>query len=338
MLYGPSRKSIDEVWTANELEKLLNGKWHVAPKSTLWFAETLSFGNFIVNDGRRVIFVANEQPNFLEMLRSSESQVSCVITSSPIDGLSDNIPQLIVEDTKVVLGIIAAEVRERFKGKVVAVTGGAGTSITTKLLHRLFVSDSQVVATKKNDDSQQGVCLTMAECKWNSDAEACLLEIDSSVFANNFDINNIIKPHICAIVGTDVDHEILPSVSDTEAAIINAKVCAGIVPGGFAVLNADMRNFDVVLSEVKKYGAKPIICGSKKGNYDSYLKASTFSGNSTNVGAVILGKEVIYKIPIIGKGKVQNSIIALTIMALLGVKDLEDAAKRLEGFVSKRTV
>jgi UDP-N-acetylmuramoyl-tripeptide--D-alanyl-D-alanine ligase len=74
---------------------------------------------------------------------------------------SIEIPQLIVADTTLALGLIGALRRAQFFGPVVAVTGSSGKTSVKGFLREIFACAGSVLATQGNFNNQIGVPLTL---------------------------------------------------------------------------------------------------------------------------------------------------------------------------------
>ncbi|ROR94785.1 UDP-N-acetylmuramoyl-tripeptide--D-alanyl-D-alanine ligase [Sinobacterium caligoides] len=78
--------------------------------------------------------------------------------------LDIDVPQLIVPDPRLALGLIAAENRRLSKAKIVAITGSAGKTTTKEMLASIFsqaAGADAVLATKGNFNNEVGVPLTL---------------------------------------------------------------------------------------------------------------------------------------------------------------------------------
>lgn len=72
-----------------------------------------------------------------------------------------DVPQVIVADTCVALGLIAAHNRQQFAGKVIAITGSSGKTTVKGMLHHILEQQGDVVSTKGNFNNHIGVPLSL---------------------------------------------------------------------------------------------------------------------------------------------------------------------------------
>ncbi|KGK42039.1 hypothetical protein LH51_10060 [Nitrincola sp. A-D6] len=75
--------------------------------------------------------------------------------------VDDSLPQLVVDDTLIALGRLAALNRNRFQGKLVAVTGSSGKTTVKELLASMFSQLGPTLYTQGNLNNHIGVPLTL---------------------------------------------------------------------------------------------------------------------------------------------------------------------------------
>lgn len=92
--------------------------------------------------------------------------------------LALDVPQLVVEDTRLALGKIAEYNRRFFKGLLFAITGSSGKTTVKEMLAEILSGDGQVLATQGNLNNDIGVPLTLL--RLTPDARYAVVEMGAS--------------------------------------------------------------------------------------------------------------------------------------------------------------
>lgn len=109
------------------------------------------------------LFVALVGPNFdghkfVEQAMAKGAVAAVVTRKLPL-----NLPQWVVEDTRIALGQIGLANRLRFQGDVYAITGSSGKTTVKEMLNSILSQNNKVLATKGNLNNDIGVPLTLFE-------------------------------------------------------------------------------------------------------------------------------------------------------------------------------
>ncbi len=190
------------------------------------------------NDSRKIqpgeLFVAlkaeRDGHDFIPMaLEKGASAVLC----TRVEG---DFPAIVVEDTRIALGQIAAGYRQHLGMKVVGVTGSVGKSTTKEMIAQVLASTYRVAKTPANHNNDIG--MPMAVLSIPEDTEVAVLEMGMNHFGEISYLTNIAKPDVAVIVNIGTMHiEHLGS----RQGILKAKleILEGLRPGGKAIFNGD---------------------------------------------------------------------------------------------------
>jgi UDP-N-acetylmuramoyl-tripeptide--D-alanyl-D-alanine ligase len=148
--------------------------------------------------------------------------------------LDDALPQLVVEDTLIALGRLAALNRNRFSGKLIAVTGSSGKTTVKELLASMFSQLGPTLFTQGNLNNHIGVPLTLL--RLNAEHQYAVVELGASA-EGEIDytvhlaqpqvalLNNACAAHIEGFGGLDgvvrAKSEIFNALTDEDTGIIN---------------------------------------------------------------------------------------------------------------------
>ena len=145
-------------------------------------------------------------------------------------------PAIVVPDTRIALGDIARQERQRIGMKVVGITGSVGKSTTKEMTACVLESTYRVSKTPVNHNNDIG--MPMAILGMPEDTEVAVLEMGMNHFREIAYLTNIAKPDIAVIINVGTMHiEHL----GTRDGILKAKmeILEGLSEDGKILLNGD---------------------------------------------------------------------------------------------------
>jgi UDP-N-acetylmuramoyl-tripeptide--D-alanyl-D-alanine ligase len=172
------------------------------------------------------------------------------MVQTPGSGIQDPgkpLPLLVVEDTRLALGALAAHWRSRFSMPLVALTGSNGKTTVKEMLASILRAavgtesgiqnpESSVLATRGNLNNDIGVPLTLFELR--ADHRYAVIEMGMNHAGEIRYLSGLAAPDVALVNNAAPAHiEFFSSVD----AIARAKgeIFEGLKPGGTAVINAD---------------------------------------------------------------------------------------------------
>ena len=149
-------------------------------------------------------------------------------------------PALLVQDTRLALGNLAACWRNRFEIPLVAITGSNGKTtvkeMTAAILCEAAGSDEAVLATKGNLNNDIGMPLTLL--KLNKQHRYAVIEMGMNHFGEISYLTRIARPKVALINNASGAHlEGLGSVEGVARA--KGEIFEGLEDSGMAIINAD---------------------------------------------------------------------------------------------------
>ena len=233
-------------------------------------------------------------------------------------------PAIVVEDTRLALGQIAAGFRREKGMKVVGITGSVGKSTTKEMVAAVLEGDFVVSKTPANFNNDLG--LPMALLGMDEDTQVAVLEMGMSHFGEISYLTHIAKPDVAVITNIGTMHmENLGS----RAGILQAKleILEGMSESATLCLNADdemlSASRDKIPQRVYSFGWK----------HDADVKASdvrqTANGLTFEVQAGQNRLDVT--LPLEGEHFVSDALSAIAVGMTMGVAP-ERIAARLSRF------
>jgi UDP-N-acetylmuramoyl-tripeptide--D-alanyl-D-alanine ligase len=305
------REASGTLWTSAALAAATGGR------ITAPFAATgVSIDTRTVCAGDLFVALVGETDGHAYADEALQRKASGVLIHRP-DAVATDAPALIVDDTLRGLHAIGRAGRERFKGRVVAVTGSVGKTSTKEMLRAALAGFGPVHAAEASYNNHWGVPLTLA--RLSQSAAFCVAEIGMNNPGEIEPLARLAAPHVAVITSIAAAHighlGSMEAIADEKAAITR-----GLEPGGIAVLPADspyLSRLSAGASAVLTFGADP---GADVRLLDPVTPRVS-----------VQGREVSFRLAAPGAHMAMNAAAALAVCAALGL-DPAQAATGLERF------
>ena len=215
-------------------------------------------------------------------------------------------PQLVVKDTLVALGQMAAWWRSQFSIPFVAVTGSNGKTTVKEMLASIFSQSGNVLSTKGNLNNHIGVPLTLLSVSKNHDA--AVIEMGAN-HANEISyLTNMTRPDVAMINNAAAAH--LEGFGSLEGvAKAKGEIYEGLDKNGVAVINADDQFADYWRGLTKNN--RRITFGCENPSDVSCTWQASVEGNLLNV--VTPAGDFECNLKLLGKHNVMNALAATAV-------------------------
>ncbi len=149
--------------------------------------------------------------------------------------LAIDLPQWQVEDTRLALGQLASAHRDRFAGRVLALTGSNGKTTTKEMIAAILGQAGRVRATRGNLNNDIGLPLTLLEA---GDEDFLVLEMGANHPGEIAYLTAIARPEVAAITNAGRAH--LEGFGSLEGvARAKGEIVAGLGANGTFIFPAD---------------------------------------------------------------------------------------------------
>ena len=149
---------------------------------------------------------------------------------------SDTLPTVVVADTRMALGQVAAENRRRFEGPLIALTGSSGKTSSKEMLAAILRQEHNVAATRGNLNNEIGVPLTLMDLA--SEHDVAVIEMGAAKRGDIAYLCQFAHPNIALLTNAQAAHlqgfGSLQGVAETKGEIFTA-----LPADGTAIINAD---------------------------------------------------------------------------------------------------
>ena len=273
------------------------------------------------------LFVALKGENFdgHEYAAQSLEQGAAAVLVSKASNVSTAV---VVKDTRLALGDLAAHWRAKFDMPVVAITGSNGKTTVKEMLAAILKvaagDDASVLATQGNLNNDIGLPMTMLNL--GKQHRYAVLEMGMNHTGELSYLTNLAKPNIALVNNAGTAH--IGELGSVEA-IANAKgeIFEGLADSGTAIINAD----DVFADLWKQLASKhQQITFGLKVKADVTAKYQLHAASS-DVELIVPNGTVKFLLPAPGLHNVSNALAAASAALALNVP-LEKIATGLSNF------
>lgn len=187
-----------------------------------------------------LLFVALKGERFdaHDYLTTAVQQGAAALLVAREDGLPAGVPAILVDDTRLALGRMAAAWRQRFDIPLVAVTGSNGKTTTKEMIAAIFrvAYGEEVLATQGNFNNDIGLPLTLLGLK--PEHRAAVVEMGMNSPGEIAYLTRIARPTVAVVTNAQRAHlegmGCLDGVAREKASIYE-----GLGKDGVAVINCD---------------------------------------------------------------------------------------------------
>ena len=153
--------------------------------------------------------------------------------------LSVELPQICVADTRLALGELAANWRQKFEGKLIGITGSNGKTTVKEMCNNILISavnENEVLCTEGNLNNDIGMPMTLLLLR--DTHQYAVIEMGANHVGEIDYLTGIAKPDVAIITNVGPAHlEGFGSVEQIARA--KAEIYGGLSSQGTAVINLD---------------------------------------------------------------------------------------------------
>jgi len=299
-----------------ELLKATQGKLISGDTETI--VKGISIDSREIKKGMAFIAIKGDNFDGHDFIRkSAERGAGCIITERDAGRLG-NLAVIKVKNTILALGDIARFNRNRYNIPVIAVTGSNGKTTTKDMIAGVLSRDFKVLKNEGTKNNHIGLPLTLL--KLDSSYGAAVLEIGTNHFKEVDYLSKIACANIGVIINIGPSH--LEHLKDLRG-VFKEKfdLIKNLRAPAIAVLNAD----DLYLKkELMKRSKRPFMIGIGIKNKSDY-RASDILGLSGRY-RFRLNQRLKFALSVPGYYNIYNSLIAIAVARILGVKHSSIAA------------
>ena len=311
------------LWTRDELILACNGALF-DPSVACAPISGIEIDSRYCGDGDLFVALAgNEQDGHDFLSKAANAGATACLVSRPQNNLSAS--QIIVDDTLTGLARLGVAGRNRFRGRMIGITGSVGKTGTKDMLSHILTNFGKTHASKRSYNNHIGVPITLATLP--ADCDFAIQEMGMNAAGEIASLTSLALPNIAMITRITNTHS---GFFDTMEDIARAKaeIFKGLKSGGIAVLNLDDPFFSQLKTAANKAGAGRIITFGHQNEAEFCLLESWQNDIGMSVRGEIAGQELTFDMQMHGVHWAQNAFGVLACVEALGL-DVELAAAHL---------
>lgn len=229
------------LWTAEEAQRATGGR-----AQGDWAVSGISIDTRTIEPGDLFVALKAARDGHDFVVQALEKGAGAALVSRVPEGMPENAPLLMVDDVQTGLEALGRAARARTAAKVVAVTGSVGKTSTKEMLAAMLQDQGKTHAAVASYNNHWGVPLTLA--RMPRDTDFAVIEIGMNHPGEIAPLAKQAEPHVAMVTTVAAVH--LEAFEDVAGiASEKAAITSGLLPGGVAVLNADVDTADVLRAE-----------------------------------------------------------------------------------------
>ncbi|MBN2629445.1 MAG: UDP-N-acetylmuramoyl-tripeptide--D-alanyl-D-alanine ligase [Rhodobacteraceae bacterium] len=297
------------LWTSADAAAATGGQ-ATAP----WQATGVSIDTRSLQPGDLFVALKDARDGHDFVAQALEKGAAAALVTHRPQGVAADAPLLIVADVLQAIEKLGLAARARTKARVVGITGSVGKTSTKDMLRAILGGQGRVHAAEASYNNHWGVPLTLA--RMPADADFAVIEIGMNHPGEIAPLARMAQPHVVMITTVAPAH--LEAFADVEAiAQEKASIIEGLVPGGTAVLNADLPTTPILLAKAAAMGARAILFGTDAAA-EYRLTSAQVTADATVARATRNGTALLFKVRTPGRHFAVNALGALAVAEALG--------------------
>jgi UDP-N-acetylmuramoyl-tripeptide--D-alanyl-D-alanine ligase len=259
--------------------------------------------------------------------KAFENGAAAALVSHIPEGLTGDSRLILVKDVLEALKELAFAARERFSGKLIAVTGSVGKTSTKEMLSIALTAQGIVHASDKSFNNHWGVPLTLARMPKNT--EFAIIEMGMNQQGEIRAHSLLSRPHVALI--TEVKKVHMSNFRKLEEiALAKSEIFSGLEAGGLALVNSDIEHISTIESSLK--GLPVTLQKFGMNGPDWILDQLNIKDRSLEVKAIQGSTKFKFELNSLGQHFASNGLAALAAVSLIGA-DKNVAIKQLQNWL-----
>ena len=243
------------VWNSEDAAQATGGK-----NTLSWSATGVSIDTRTIRPGDLFVALKADRDGHEFVKNASDYGAAAALVDHIPEAFDASFPLLVVPDVMEAFRAMARFARNRFRGKVIAVTGSVGKTSTKEMLHSILTEQGQTHASFASYNNHWGVPLTLTRMR--EDSDFAVIEIGMNHPGEIAPLSVLANPDVALITSVAPAHlEAFESIDGI--AREKASVVEGLKSDGSIIINDDISTIETVKCKILSHDFSPICYGSK---------------------------------------------------------------------------
>ncbi|MBB3912738.1 Mur ligase family protein [Sphingomonas desiccabilis] len=322
---APPVEGASGLWDRERLLTATGGSWLVPPPAA-WSARGVCIHPPTYRPGQLAVVRSSDTGRGMRpaALARLSPPPAAVITDGDLEDVPPEMPLLRVADTSEAVLELGRAARRQMTAPVLAVTGSAGKTTAVAMLAHALEPFGPVGRSAHNANLPHGVAWNLASMP--PQAKHVVLELAVGRMAQSA---RLARPDV-AIFTTIAPAHLTNGSSVADVARTKSAIFLGMAPGGTAILNRDMDQWDIVHAAAQARQLRILHYGRSD---DCEVRLLSYDGRTRTVDAVVFGRQIRFVLGASGEHMALNALATLAAVTALG-HPIEPAIAALAGFRS----
>lgn len=298
------------LWTASAAAKATGGT-----ATADWQASGVSIDTRTLQPGDLFVALTDLRDGHDFVAQALARGAAAALVTHRPDGVADDAPLLIVPDVLAALTGLAVAARARTGARVVGVTGSVGKTSTKDMLRAVLGGQGRTHAAEASYNNHWGVPLTLA--RMPADTEFAVIEIGMNHPGEIAPLARLARLDVAIVTTVAAAHleafDSIEGIAREKAAIFD-----GLLPGGTAIVNADLATTPILLDRAAGVGARIVTFGQND-RADYRITDIHLTPDATVVKANARGNAILFKVMTPGRHFAPNALAVLAAADALGL-------------------
>lgn len=297
------------LWTAAEVLTATGGRL----EGLAFQASGITFDSREVRPGDLFVALKGVRDGHDFVAQAFAAGAVAALTERPVEGGA----LVIVPDTLKGLEALGAYARDRApEVRRGAVTGSVGKTSVTQAIRAGLALAGPAHSSVKSFNNHIGVPLTLA--RMHRETQRAVFEIGMNHPGEIAPLSRMVQPHAACITNVGPVH--IEAFADGEAGVAaeKAEIFKGLGPGGVAIINGDLKWFDLLKQAALRQGARVMSFGSDE-TCDARLLDFQPEPGGARVSARIWGRDYVFTLAQSGFHWGANALAVLLMLDSLDV-------------------
>lgn len=301
------------LWTSAEAAAATKGR-----AIGTWAVDGVSIDTRTIQPGDLFVALTAARDGHDFVAQALAKGAGAALVSHVPKGVAADAPLLIVPDVLEGLADLGRAGRARTAAKVVGVTGSVGKTSTKEMLRTVLSGQGKTHCAEASYNNHWGVPLTLARMPVETDF--AVIEIGMNHPGEISPLSRMAAPHVVMITTVAAAHleafENIEGIAREKASIVD-----GLVPGGIAVLNADIATAPIL----RAYAGDVKTLWFGQTGADWTLGEVRLAGESTVIAARGAGQDYLFKLSVPGRHFAMNAVGVLAVADAMGADPVRAA-------------